>query len=484
MNHLLPEEGGLPKPQPSDPTAQTTRGAQPCSLLAVLRAGLRARGAPNVMKETPLTLFTELGLCAPILSALTDKSYTDPTPIQAQAIPQVLAGRDLLGIAQTGTGKTAAFALPILHRLAAERRPPVPHACRVLVLAPTRELASQILESFKTYGRHLRLTATVVYGGVDIRRQQRALARGVDVLVATPGRLIDHLGQRSVRLDRTEIVVLDEVDRMLDIGFIHAIRRVMSHVPKARQSLFFSATLPNDIAALAAELLRDPARVTVTPVATTAERVEQRVVHLDQTAKKTVLAELMAEPAMTRAIVFTRTKHRADQVAKHLDAVGVDAAAIHGNKSQSQRERALGGFRDGRVRVLVATDIAARGIDVDAISHVVNFDLPDVPETYVHRIGRTARAGADGLAIAFCAPEERGNWRAIEAMIRQKVPVLEVKGGLPVPFAGGRPAGSGPRPSPSRSFEPRRAPAGRSAPRSGGAGQNSQGRPPGRRVAR
>jgi ATP-dependent RNA helicase RhlE len=385
-----------------------------------------------------LTLFTDLGLAAPILEALAAEDYTAPTPIQAQAIPHVLAGKDLLGIAQTGTGKTAAFALPILQRLATERRPLVPHACRALVLAPTRELASQILESFKTYGRNLRLSATVVFGGVDYRRQERAMARGVDVLVATPGRLVDHLGQRTIRLDRTEIVVLDEVDRMLDIGFIHAIRRVMSHVPKARQSLFFSATLPKDIAALAAEFLHEPARVTVAPVATTAERVEQRIVHLDQTAKKTVLAELMAEPAVTRAIVFTRTKHRADQVVKHLIGVGVDAAAIHGNKSQSQRERALGGFRDGRTRVLVATDIAARGIDVDAISHVVNFDLPDVPETYVHRIGRTARAGADGLAIAFCAPDERSNWRAIEALIRQQVPVLEVRGGLPAPVLGAR----------------------------------------------
>ena len=265
-----------------------------------------------------MTQFADLGLDAPLLDALAAESYTAPTPIQAQAIPHVLAGRDLLGIAQTGTGKTAAFALPILHRLAAERRPPLPHSCRVLVLAPTRELASQIEDSFQTYGRNLRLTSTVVFGGVDMRRQQRIMARGVDILVATPGRLVDHLGQRSIRLDRVEVVVLDEVDRMLDIGFIHAIRRVMSHVPKQRQSLFFSATLPKDIAALAAELLKDPAKVSITPAATTAERVEQRVVHVDQAAKKAVLAKLMAEPAVTRAIVFTRTKHRADQVTRHL----------------------------------------------------------------------------------------------------------------------------------------------------------------------
>jgi ATP-dependent RNA helicase RhlE len=376
-----------------------------------------------------LTQFSDLGLAAPLLAALASENYATPTPIQAQAIPHVLAGRDLLGIAQTGTGKTAAFALPILHRLAAaERRPPMPHSCRVLVLAPTRELASQIEESFRTYGRNLRLTSTVVFGGVDMRRQERIMARGVDILVATPGRLVDHMGRRSIRLDRVEVVVLDEVDRMLDIGFIHAIRRVMSHVPKQRQSLFFSATLPNDIAALAAELLKNPARVSIVPVATTAERVEQRVVPVDQAAKKAVLAKLMGEPAVTRAIVFTRTKHRADQVTRHLLAAGVEAAAIHGNKSQNNRERALAGFKDGTTKVLVATDIAARGIDVDAVSHVVNFDLPDVPETYVHRIGRTARAGAQGLAIAFCSADEVPLWRAIERLIRQQVPVLQVEG--------------------------------------------------------
>jgi ATP-dependent RNA helicase RhlE len=375
-----------------------------------------------------LTKFSDLGLAAPLLDALAAESYVEPTPIQTQAIPHVMAGSDLLGIAQTGTGKTAAFALPILHRLALERRQPMPHSCRVLVLAPTRELASQIEDSFRTYGRNLRLTSTVVFGGVDMRRQERVMARGVDILVATPGRLVDHMNHRTIRLDRVEVVVLDEVDRMLDIGFIHAIRRIMGHVPAKRQSLFFSATLPKDIAALAAELLKDPAKVSIVPVATTAERVEQRVVHVDQAAKKAVLAKLLGEPAVTRAIVFTRTKHRADQVTRHLLAAGVEAAAIHGNKSQNNRERALGGFKDGSTKVLVATDIAARGIDVDAVSHVVNFDLPDVPETYVHRIGRTARAGAQGLAIAFCSADEMSNWRAIEALIRQRVPVMEVEG--------------------------------------------------------
>ena len=375
-----------------------------------------------------MTSFSDLGLAAPLLRALATEGYESPTPIQAQAIPHVLAGRDLLGIAQTGTGKTAAFALPILHRLAADRRAVGPHACRVLVLAPTRELAGQIEDSFAAYGADLPLSSTVVYGGVDIRRQQRAMSRGVDILVATPGRLVDHLGQRSIRLDKVEVVVLDEVDRMLDIGFIHAIRRVMSHVPRQRQSLFFSATLPKEIAALASEFLRDPAKVAVAPVATTAERVAQSVVHVDQAAKKAVLATILGGPDVSRAIVFTRTKHRADQVTRHLQAAGIGAAAIHGNKSQNNRERALGGFKDGTTKVLVATDIAARGIDVDAVSHVVNFDLPDVPETYVHRIGRTARAGAEGQAIAFCSADEVANLRAIEKLIRQQVPVLQVAG--------------------------------------------------------
>jgi ATP-dependent RNA helicase RhlE len=408
-----------------------------------------------------LTQFSDLGLAAPLLDALATENYTTPTPIQAQAIPHVLDGRDLLGIAQTGTGKTAAFALPILHRLAANRRPPMPHSCRVLVLAPTRELASQIQQSFAAYGRNVRLTSTVVFGGVDMRRQERIMARGVDILVATPGRLLDHMNHRTIRLDRVEVVVLDEVDRMLDIGFIHAIRRVMSHVPTKRQSLFFSATLPKDIAALAAELLKDPATVKVVPVATTAERVEQRVVHVDQAAKKAVLARLLGDAAVTRAIVFTRTKHRADQVTRHLEACGVSAAAIHGNKSQNQRERALGGFKDGNTRVLVATDIAARGIDVDGVSHVVNFDLPEVAETYVHRIGRTARAGAQGLAIALCDIAERGSWRAIETLIRQRVPVLEVEGS---------------RASGAERAEHRRAEAYEPAPRNGRGGTAPAGR--------
>ncbi|MFO1049298.1 MAG: DEAD/DEAH box helicase [Geminicoccaceae bacterium] len=345
-----------------------------------------------------MTSFSDLGLAAPLLRALATEGYEAPTPIQAQAIPHVLAGRDLLGIAQTGTGKTAAFALPILHRLAADRRAVGPHACRVLVLAPTRELAGQIEDSFAAYGADLPLSSTVVYGGVDIRRQQRAMSRGDDILVATPGRLVDHLGQRSIRLDKVEVVVLDEVDRMLDIGSPSTPSAAMSHVPRQRQSLFFSATLPKEIAALASEFLHDPAKVADAGGDHRRARGAER--GADQAAKKAVLATILGGADVSRAIVFTCTKHRADQVTRHLQAAGIGAAAIHGNKSQNNRERALGGFKDGTTKVLVATDIAARGIDVDAVSHVVNFDLPDVPETYVHCIGRTARR-AEGQAIAF-----------------------------------------------------------------------------------
>jgi ATP-dependent RNA helicase RhlE len=382
-----------------------------------------------------LTQFSELGLGASLMAALAAEGYVAPTPIQAQAIPPALAGRDVLGIAQTGTGKTAAFALPILERLASDRGRPGPGGCRVLVLAPTRELASQIALSFTTYGKGTGLSTAVVFGGVDIRRQIRALARGVDILVATPGRLVDHMGQGTVRLDAVRTVVLDEVDRMLDIGFIHAMRRILGRVPAGRQTLFFSATLPPDIARLAAELLHDPVVAQVVPAATTVERVEQRVIHVAQAQKRALLTDLLADSAVTRALVFTRTKHGADRVTRQLAQAGVEAAAIHGNRSQSQRERALAGFRAGSTRVLVATDIAARGIDVDGVSHVINFDLPDVPESYVHRIGRTARAGAAGRAISFCDPSERGTLRDIEATIRQRVPVMAHAGLVAAPAA-------------------------------------------------
>jgi len=368
-----------------------------------------------------LTKFTELGLNADLLKALAAEGYTVPTPIQSQAIPSVLAGKDLLGIAQTGTGKTAAFALPILHRLAANRRPAPRNHARVLVLSPTRELAAQIADSFKTYGRHTGLTVAVMYGGVAHRPQTTAMGRGVDVLVATPGRLLDHIEQRSVVLSGTEILVLDEADQMLDMGFIRPIRQIVSKLSARRQSLFFSAT-PKEIGALAAEMLRDPVRVSVAPVATTVDRVRQSVIHVEPQKKASLLVELFSDPAMTRALVFTRTKRGADKVARHLEAAGIIVSAIHGNKSQRQREEALEDFRAGRIRGLVATDIAARGIDVDEVSHVVNYELPHVPESYVHRIGRTARAGAEGVAISLCGGEERPLLRDIERLTRQTIP--------------------------------------------------------------
>jgi ATP-dependent RNA helicase RhlE len=375
-----------------------------------------------------LTRFSDLGLATPILEALAAEGYESPTPIQAQAIPYVLAGRDLLGIAQTGTGKTAAFACPILHRLAAQRRPAARRGCRTLVLSPTRELASQIADSFRAYGRNLGLSTTVVFGGVNQGPQVRALANGIDVLVATPGRLMDLIGQNAARLDAVEVLVLDEADQMLDMGFIHAIRKLVRLLPKQRQNLFFSATMPQEIGTLAGELLRDPAKVAVAPVATTVERVEQRVIHVDANAKRNAIVDLLRDASISRTLVFTRTKHGADKLVRHLEGSGIAAAAIHGNKSQSQRERALAAFREGRSRILVATDIAARGIDVDAVSHVINYDLPNIPESYVHRIGRTARAGAAGIAISLCAPEERAYLRDIEKLIRFTLPATGFAG--------------------------------------------------------
>jgi ATP-dependent RNA helicase RhlE len=366
--------------------------------------------------------FDSFGLAAPISRALSEEGYTTPTPIQAQAIPGVMTGRDLQGIAQTGTGKTAAFALPILHRLSVEPRRVLPRQTRVLVLSPTRELASQIADSFRAYGRHLKLSTTVVFGGVPIGRQQRALAGGVDILVATPGRLLDLVDQRSLDLRGIDILVLDEADQMLDLGFIHALRRIVKLVPTERQTLFFSATMPKAIEQLSTEFIRDPVKVAVTPVATTAERVEQSVMFVAQADKPVLLRHLLEQSEFDRLLVFTRTKHGADRVVSQLDRAGIRSAAIHGNTSQNQRERALADFKAGRNRVLVATDIAARGIDVDGVSHVVNFDLPNVPESYVHRIGRTARAGADGMAISLCNGEERAYLRDIEKLTRQKIP--------------------------------------------------------------
>ena len=370
-----------------------------------------------------MTSFKELGLAAPILSALSDEGYANPTPIQAQAIPHVMAGRDLMGIAQTGTGKTAAFTLPILHNLAAEKGRTPPRQCRVLILSPTRELAGQIADSVRAYSRHMRISVATVFGGVSHGPQAQMLQRGVDVLVATPGRLLDHMATGSLRLDGVKVFVLDEADQMLDMGFIHSIRKLVKVLPKQRQTLFFSATMPKEIAALAADMLDNPERVAVAPVSSTAERVTQKVVFVDAPQKRVELAHLLANTCDGRTLVFTRTKHGADRVVRHLESAGLTAAAIHGNKSQGQRQRALDGFRDGSTRILVATDIAARGIDVDGVTHVVNFELPNVPETYVHRIGRTARAGASGSAISLVDREERGLLRQIERLTRQSIPV-------------------------------------------------------------
>jgi ATP-dependent RNA helicase RhlE len=377
-----------------------------------------------------LTTFSAFGLTAPVLKALGEEGYTTPTPIQVQAIPPGLAGRDILGIAQTGTGKTAAFALPILERLIADPRRPAPRGCRVLVLAPTRELASQIADSFHAYARHTRVTGAVVFGGVSIGRQERQMAPGVDILVATPGRLLDLIDRRALSIRDIEILVLDEADQMLDLGFIHALKRIVAMLPKQRQTMFFSATMPKTIAGLADSFLTDPVKVAVAPVATTAERVEQAVMFVPQQKKQAVLHKVLEDETMSRVLVFARTKHGSDRVVRHLTAAGFDAAAIHGNKSQAQRERALAGFKDGRCRILVATDIAARGIDVDDVSHVINFELPNVPESYVHRIGRTARAGRAGIALSFCAEDERPYLRDIERLTRQRVFVLTVPEGV------------------------------------------------------
>ncbi len=372
------------------------------------------------------TSFRDLSLLPSIERAVLEQGYDTPTDIQARAIPPLLEGRDLLGIAQTGTGKTASFALPILDSLASEPQPRRKASPAVLVLAPTRELAAQIAASFEAYGRHVDVKTIAIFGGVGMKPQVDALVRGIDILVATPGRLIDLMDQRHVDLGHVEVLVLDEADRMLDMGFLPAVRRVLKSLPTDRQSLLFSATMPQDIATLSRSILRDPVRVEVTPQATTAERIEQSVYFVDKDKKRDLLAEVLRDATIERALVFTRTKRGADRVAKHLQRIGMPAEAIHGDKSQGARERALEGFRAGKVRILVATDIAARGIDVRGITHVFNYELPNVPESYVHRIGRTARAGRDGTAISFCDAEERDLLRAIEKETRQS---LRVAGG-------------------------------------------------------
>jgi len=373
--------------------------------------------------NTPVT-FASLALSEPLQRALADKNYTIPSPIQAQAIPHLLEGRDLIGCAQTGTGKTAAFALPTLHKLSQSGEPARPKRPRALILTPTRELASQIGQNFEAYGRYLNLRHLVVFGGVGQNPQVRGMTSGIDILVATPGRLLDLQQQGHIKLDQVEIFVLDEADRMLDMGFVHDVKKVIAQLPAKRQSLLFSATMPPPIQQLADTLLDRPVRVEVTPVATTAERIRQHLCHVDRGHKRDLLLHFLEEHPKGLVLVFVKMKHAANRLVEQLSKAGVQAAAIHGNKSQSAREKALEGFRQGRNRVLVATDIAARGIDVKGITLVVNFDIPNEPESYVHRIGRTARAGAEGMAIAFCEPAERGWIRDIEKLIRQEIPVI------------------------------------------------------------
>ena len=376
-----------------------------------------------------MTSFQSFGLAAPIARALVEENYLVPTPIQAQTVPLALTGRDIIGIAQTGTGKTAAFALPILHHLFTKRMPAERKSCRVLVLSPTRELSSQILDSFRAYGRHVGVTSALVIGGVPMGKQVRAVLNGVDVLVATPGRLLDLVQSNALRLNRVDFLVLDEADRMLDMGFITDIRKIVAKLPAQRQTFFFSATMPQAIAELAGAMLRNPAKVAVTPVASTVDSVTQRIVHVDRQGKSAVLADLLRDEPIDRALIFTRTKHGADKLVRGLGKAGIGAEAIHGNKSQSQRERVLAAFRRGQVRILVATDIAARGIDVEGISHVVNYDLPNEPESYVHRIGRTARAGASGIAISLCDADEMPYLRSIEKLIRMSLPATDRRTG-------------------------------------------------------
>ncbi len=385
--------------------------------------------------------FSSLGLSAELLRAVSDQGYAEPTPVQSRAIPVVLSGRDLMAAAQTGTGKTAGFTLPLLQHLQsnpamAARRKPV----RVLVLTPTRELAAQVGESVQTYGKYLPFTTAVIFGGVNINPQMDKLHRGVDIVVATPGRLLDHVQQKTIDLSKVEILVLDEGDRMLDMGFIRDIRRILGLLPHRRQNLLFSATFSEDIRQLAAGLLKNPETIDVAPRNSTVELITQRVHPVDKGHKRELLAHLIKSGDWRQVLVFTRTKHGANRLCEQLQKDGIQSAAIHGNKTQSARTRALADFKQGRVRVLVATDIAARGLDIDQLPHVVNFDLPNVPEDYVHRIGRTGRAGSTGEAISLVSPDERGLLKDIERLLRQELPRAAVNDFKPDPHARPEPA--------------------------------------------
>ena len=388
-----------------------------------------------------MTHFHDLGLANPLIQAIDASGYTTPTPIQARAIPKLLTGSDLVGIAQTGTGKTAAFSLPLLHRLLAYEQPVGARRCRALVLAPTRELAAQIEENAARYAKNTKLRLTTIFGGVKPRPQIKALEPGVDLLIATPGRLMDHISTGALRIDRVEMVVLDEADQMLDLGFMPTIRQLMAKLTRKRQTILFSATMPKQIRSLAEDFLTNPVEVSVAPQSTPIERIEQDVQLLERSEKRAALRDLLAPREMERAIVFTRTKHGANRVVTNLGKDGLTAVAIHGNKSQNQREKALAAFREGTVRILVATDIAARGIDIPGVSHVINYDLPNVSEAYVHRIGRTARAGADGVAISLVEPDDRILLRDIEKLIGRHLTAFGAE--LEIPKDAKRPGSGG-----------------------------------------
>ncbi len=369
--------------------------------------------------------FAELGLNASLLRAIEEGGYEEMTPIQSSAIPCILKGQDFIGVAQTGTGKTAAFSLPIIQHLVKGEGKRNPKAARSLILAPTRELAVQIADNVKAYSKYMHLRTTLVYGGASQKSQVKAMASGVDILIATPGRLLDLQNQGHINLGEVEILVLDEADRMLDMGFIRDIQKIVARLPKDRQTILLSATMPKTVEKLANSILRNPTRIDVAPTSTTAEKVDQHVLFVPKDRKRALLAHVLKDKAIERVLIFTRTKHGANRVAKNLDQLGISSAAIHGNKSQNARQKALNEFREGEIRALVATDVAARGIDVDGVTHVINFDLPNEPESYVHRIGRTARAGATGVSLSFCDHEERPYLRDIEKVIRQQVPLLE-----------------------------------------------------------
>jgi len=450
-------------------SAVFTMGILPCWLWHIAWSTLNN----NVEEFYIMTDFSGLGLAQPLLRAVEAEGYTTPTPIQARAIPLMLEGRDIMGIAQTGTGKTAAFTLPMLHNLDATKTGRMPkRSVRSLIIAPTRELALQIFTNVKTYNRHLNLRTAVVYGGVSIRGQISALASGVDVLVATPGRLLDLMRQGYVALDRVEVFVLDEADRMLDMGFAPDVKAIGAALPRQHQTAMFSATMAKNVRGLAEKLLENPFKIEVAPVATTADKVEQQILFVRKDNKRALLGELLSNEDVKRVLIFTRSKHGADKVARNLEKDGVKSGVIHGNKSQGQRERAIKEFSSGRVRALVATDVASRGLDVDGVTHVINFDLPNEPDSYVHRIGRTGRAGATGIAISFCDIEEKAYLLDIEKTIRQSIPVIEDHpfhapevandpglvrkpnggGGRKAPF--GRKGGNSPKRKPQKQWKP------------------------------